>query len=121
MLTLNKHARVSTVTLSPYQWLRGQIKKGQIFKQRQMAKLMLPTCSALGHAKCPRFFFQPTVEGSKVKKGQIFKLSKLTVNMLASGKHAKVSTVTFFVLRFRGQIKFVKKPLYEGRLANMLK
>ena len=40
MLALGKHAKVSTVTFSSDLRLRGpKVKKGQIFKQCQMAKL----------------------------------------------------------------------------------
>ena len=81
MLTLNKHARVSTVTLSPYQQLRGQRSKKVKFlnnvKWRQHVGLGQTYKSVHGD-----LFFRPTVEGSKVKKGQIFKqcqMAQLTV------------------------------------------
>ena len=85
MLTLNKHARVFHGDPFALPTVEGsKVKKGQIFKQRQMAKLMMPTCwPGANMQTCPRRPFLPTYGwGVKGQKGQIFKqcqMAKITV------------------------------------------
>ena len=84
MLTLVKHAKVSTVTFSFDLRFRGQRSKRSNFKQCQIAKLTMPTCWPWSNMqKSPRWTLRPTyisgVKGQKRSNIKHHRMAKLTV------------------------------------------